>query len=91
MARVSKAHGSLVMGQVNHPGRQCQDKMNPDPISASDIQLEAGAMGMTFGKPRAATQEDIDGFVNGWAHVAEYLDKCGYDGIQLHAGLSRDT
>lgn len=84
MAKQSKAHGSLVMGQVNHPGRQVADRMNPNPVSPSDVHLDIETMGMTFAKPRAATQEDIDGFIEGWAHAAEYLEKAGYDGIQLH-------
>jgi 2,4-dienoyl-CoA reductase-like NADH-dependent reductase (Old Yellow Enzyme family) len=41
-------------------------------------------MGMTFGKPRAATEEDIANVIEGFAHAAEYLEKAGYDGIQLH-------
>ena len=91
MATQSKAHGSLVMGQVNHPGRQVQDKMNPHPVSPSDIQLEGEVMGMHFGKPRTATQEDVDGFIEGWAHAAEYLERAGYDGIQLHCGTYIDN
>lgn len=41
-------------------------------------------MGMTFAKPRAATEEDIKNVIEGFAHAAEYLEKAGYDGIQLH-------
>lgn len=41
-------------------------------------------MGMEFAKPRAATQEDINKVIDGFAHAAEYLEKAGYDGIQLH-------
>jgi 2,4-dienoyl-CoA reductase-like NADH-dependent reductase (Old Yellow Enzyme family) len=41
-------------------------------------------MGMTFGKPRAATAEDIAQVTEGFAHAAEFLDKAGYDGIELH-------
>jgi 2,4-dienoyl-CoA reductase-like NADH-dependent reductase (Old Yellow Enzyme family) len=39
---------------------------------------------MTFGKPRAATTEDIANIIEGFAHAAEYLEKAGYDGIELH-------
>lgn len=39
---------------------------------------------MKFAKPRAATQEDINQIIEGFAHCAEYLEKAGYDGIQLH-------
>lgn len=39
---------------------------------------------MTFAKPRAATLEDIQNIVNGFAHAAVYLEKAGFDGVQLH-------
>ena len=42
-------------------------------------------MGLNFAKPHAASQVEINHIVNGFAHAAEYLDKAGYDGIQLHA------
>lgn len=42
-------------------------------------------MGMTFAKPRAASQKDIDAVIDGFAHAAEFLEKAGYDGIELHA------
>lgn len=41
-------------------------------------------MGLTFNKPRPATQEDINSIVDKFAHAAEYLEKAGFDGIQLH-------
>jgi 2,4-dienoyl-CoA reductase-like NADH-dependent reductase (Old Yellow Enzyme family) len=73
MAAEAKRHGSLCIGQVNHPGRQVAEHLQAHPISASDVQLEGNNMGMTFGKPKAASQEDINGLIEGWAHAAEYL------------------
>ena len=84
LATQSKKHGSLIVAQVSHPGRQVSDKVQKHPISASDVQLSVNLMGMTFAKPRAATEEDIKNIIEGFAHAAEYLDKAGYDGIQLH-------
>ncbi|KIV89106.1 hypothetical protein PV10_08710 [Exophiala mesophila] len=83
MATQAKAHGSLITGQVSHPGRQVAADVNDDPISASDVHM-AEAIGMKFAKPHAASQEEIDHIVNQFAHAAEYLYKAGYDGIQLH-------
>lgn len=40
MAEASKAHGSLIVAQVSHPGRQCENRIQPNPVSASDVQLE---------------------------------------------------
>lgn len=86
LAKAARAHGSLCIGQVNHPGRQVQDRLQPHPISASDVRLDpkGGFMGMTFGKPRAMTQEDINELIDGFAHTAEFLERAGYDGMQLH-------
>jgi 2,4-dienoyl-CoA reductase-like NADH-dependent reductase (Old Yellow Enzyme family) len=42
-------------------------------------------MYMTFAKPHAASQEEINRVIDGFAHAAEFLEKAGYDGIQLHA------
>ena len=85
MAAAGKKHGSLLVGQVNHPGRQVSSKFQKNPISASSVQLEGRIMGATFEKPRAATKDDIDNIVNGFAHAAEFLERAGYDGIQLNA------
>ncbi|KAF4450666.1 hypothetical protein F53441_6327 [Fusarium austroafricanum] len=84
LAAATKKDGSLFIGQLNHPGRQVQYKDNPVAISASDVQLEP-KMGMTFGKPHAATKEEIAQIIEGFAHAAEYLEKAGFDGIELHA------
>ncbi|OTB16450.1 hypothetical protein K445DRAFT_316726 [Daldinia sp. EC12] len=83
MAKAAKAHGSLVVGQVTHPGRQLSARIRKDTISASAIQ-HPPKMGTEYAKPREATKEDIARAVDGFAHAAEYLDKSGYDGIQLH-------
>ena len=42
-------------------------------------------LGLTFNKPRAANEEDIKAVIHAFAHAAEYLEKSGFDGIQLHA------
>lgn len=39
LAKGAKADGSLLVGQVNHPGRQVEARVNPVAISASDVQL----------------------------------------------------
>ncbi|KAJ6104439.1 hypothetical protein N7523_010759 [Penicillium sp. IBT 18751x] len=84
LATAGKAAGMLIVAQVGHPGRQTPQYLQPNPISASDVQVKGDPMGMTFGKPRAATEEDIANIIDGFAHAAEYLDKAGFDGMQLH-------
>lgn len=84
LATEAKKHGSLIVAQVSHPGRQVAQNINPNPISASDVQLEGDVLGMTFGKPRAMEKKDFDAVIGGFAHAAEFLYKAGYDGVQLH-------
>lgn len=84
IATAGKAHGSLIVAQVSHAGRQVSETIQKHPISASDIQLVSAAMGTTYAKPRAATKEDIDTVIRGFTHAAVYLEKAGFDGIQLH-------
>ncbi|KAI9802715.1 MAG: hypothetical protein M1825_002737 [Sarcosagium campestre] len=84
LGQAAKAHGSLIVAQLSHPGRQCESRIQADPISASDKQLEGNVMGMTFNKPHAASQQEIDDVVDGFAHAAEFLHKAGYDGVELH-------
>ncbi|UKZ94489.1 uncharacterized protein TrAFT101_009361 [Trichoderma asperellum] len=83
LASESKKHGSLVYPQLSHPGRQVQEAIQPNPISASDVQLVIPAMG-TFAKPRPMEKADFDRVINEFAHAAEYSYKAGFDGVQLH-------
>lgn len=54
------------------------------PDSASDVRVNTSVSGNEFGIPRPATENDISGIVEGFAHAAEYLEKAGFDGIELH-------
>ncbi|KAF4449583.1 hypothetical protein F53441_7150 [Fusarium austroafricanum] len=85
MATETKKSGSLLIAQVSHAGRQVEEWIQPNPISASDVQLVSGGFsGKTYGAPRPATKEDIANVINGFAHAAEFLEKAGFDGIELH-------
>jgi hypothetical protein len=81
LATAAKAHGSLIAGQVSHPGRQSPHQIQKNPISASDVQLEGSylhihrwssanyatgkVMGMQFAKPHPASQEEINNVIDG--------------------------
>ncbi|ORY59479.1 uncharacterized protein BCR38DRAFT_460207 [Pseudomassariella vexata] len=81
---LGRAGGTLLLGQPNHPGRQIRDELQPNPVGASDIQLVKGYYGVKFGKPHAASIEEIHEIRDSFIHCAVYLDKAGFDGIQLH-------
>ncbi|KIW67447.1 hypothetical protein PV04_06697 [Phialophora macrospora] len=69
LASQAKRQGSLISGQVSHPGRQTDSRLQAHPLSASDIQLQE-IMGKSFAKPRPASQEDIDTVVAVFLHAA---------------------
>jgi len=41
-------------------------------------------MGMEFNKPRSATSKDIARVTDGSSRAAEFLEKAGYNSIELH-------
>lgn len=85
LASFGKKHGSLIVAQVSHPGRQTSGTLQPHPISASEVPLLGSPLGIPFARPRAATKDDIAQVVEGFVHAAVYLEKAGFDGIQLHS------
>lgn len=62
----AKAHGSLFIAQMSHPGRQGGAALNPNPVSASDVQLKIEWAGNKFNQPRALTIPEIKSMVQDW-------------------------
>lgn len=58
IALAARAHGSLAIVQISHAGRQVIEAVNPNPVSAGDVQLKP-SKGMMFGEPTALTKEGI--------------------------------
>lgn len=85
VAQQAKRAGSLVLAQLSHPGRQVAAEIQPNPVSASAVPMKGPKFGMTFAEPHAASHEEICELVDAFAHAAEFLEKAGYDGVQLHA------
>lgn len=86
LAAAAKRDGSLIIGEVAHPGGQLFARIRKDTVAPSAIQIPARDMYGSYAVPREATQADIDHVVAGFAHVATYLAKAGFDGIALHGG-----
>ncbi|KAN0060424.1 hypothetical protein ACQY0O_007754 [Thecaphora frezii] len=82
--QAAKAKGSLVVAQLTHAGRQTNYDINPEPVSSSDVQCMP-VMGMSFGKPRPMTLEEIHELPKRFAFAARVLAEAGADGVQLHA------
>lgn len=74
-------HGSLIVAQINHCGRQ----MNPEAIgvkealSASDVRDK-----VMLTKPRAMTRAEIARTVEEFAAAALRAKQAGFDGVQVH-------
>lgn len=56
MATEGKRHGCLMVGQISHPGRQVSEDIQPNPVSASDVQLKGDVMGMKFAQVSEGAQ-----------------------------------
>lgn len=78
----AKAHGSLIVAQLSHPGRQGNKYLNPNPISASDVHLAIKWAGNEFNKPRPMTVPEIKQMVKYWGETAYLCYKAGFDGVQ---------
>ncbi|KAI1462670.1 NADH oxidase [Annulohypoxylon moriforme] len=86
LAAAGKRGGSVFLAQLNHPGRQTEFALQENPVSASDVQLTKGIGALyAFGKPHPATLNEIADIKTAFVFAATYLEKAGFDGIQLHA------
>ncbi|WP_084396216.1 NADH:flavin oxidoreductase/NADH oxidase family protein [Henriciella aquimarina] len=78
----AKAEGAKVWMQISHAGRQTPKLVNPEPLSASDVQLNLP--GGQFGKPRAMTEQEIHQTIQRFAECAAVAKETGFDGVQVH-------
>lgn len=95
LGEAGKAHGSLMIGQINHPGRLAYSAVQKKPVSASAVPVKASLDAfksneladaiLSYAPPHAATLAEIDAIIDGFAHAAEFLSKAGWDGIQIQA------
>ncbi|KAG2113528.1 uncharacterized protein F5147DRAFT_48895 [Suillus discolor] len=83
VARAAKSQGSLVIGQLSHPGRQVSINIQPYPEAPSDVE-QPSIGGVLFGQPMPLTKDGIKDIVNRFAYAAFVLHRAGFDGVQLH-------
>ncbi|WP_413903701.1 NADH:flavin oxidoreductase/NADH oxidase family protein [Candidatus Skiveiella danica] len=81
-AQTVREGGSQLWAQISHPGRQCPRLANLTPLAPSEIQLD---MAGNFGKPRAATEADIQDIIGRYAQTAALVKEAGLDGVQVHS------
>ncbi len=81
-AKAVHENGSQLWAQVSHPGRQCPRLVNLTPLAPSQVQLNIVG---NFGKPRAATEADIQNIVDRFATTAGLVQEAGFHGVQIHS------
>ncbi|MFO0714787.1 MAG: NADH:flavin oxidoreductase/NADH oxidase family protein [Sandaracinus sp.] len=82
-ARAGKAHGSAMIAQISHPGRQVSRFVAPTPLAPSDgpaVKLMAA-----FGRPRAMTEAEIEDAIERFARTSSLAREAGFDGVEIHA------
>lgn len=85
-AQASKSGGSACFVQLSHPGRQVFKTLNTEGVSASATKVDAGKLGnKMFAKSRALTESEIEDLIQCFADSAQAAQKCGFDGVQIHA------
>jgi 2,4-dienoyl-CoA reductase-like NADH-dependent reductase (Old Yellow Enzyme family) len=82
-ASAAKAGGARIMVQLSHAGRQTPRQVNPQPLSASDVQLDIA--GNLAGRPRAMTESEIADVIGRFATATKVCREAGFDGVQIHA------
>ena len=92
-AKVSKAGGSIFIGQVSNAGlkvNQYTVDLTVGPNAGPAGVIPKGSTRKRSGlempaEARACTVDDFDLFVKKWVHTAKVLNECGWDGMQVHA------
>lgn len=76
----AKSRGAIVLPQLQYPGRQVPEFLNPEPRSASDVQLKP-CLNKTYGKPKPFSIKEIEELTERYVWAAKVLAKAGADGI----------
>ncbi len=83
IARAAKAHGALIVVQLNHAGRQTQKAINRSPKAPSDVGLKMG--NGRFATPTPLAEAEIERTINAFVNAARVCEQTGFDGVQIHA------
>ena len=81
----AKSHGSKVVMQINHPGRQVFKNMGGKVLSPSDVALNMGKHSKLFSQPTPMSEHDIEEVISRFAETAKLAEQAGFDGVEIHA------
>ena len=77
-----ESHSCHFLAQLSHAGRQSSVFSTRKPVSASNVQLKKMRL---FGKPIPLTDSAIEDVVDRFVYAAEFCQKAGFTGLQIHA------
>lgn len=81
-ARAGSQAGSVMVMQINHPGRVAVAPLYRRPVGPS--ALRPGALGFNLRKPRALTLAEIADLRRRFARTAQLAVAAGFAGVQVH-------
>jgi len=76
-------HGSKIIVQLSHAGRQSNGMVNMNPVGPGNIRIDVPKD--MIGKPRALTEIEIQDVVSRMTNAAKFCKECGFDGVQIHS------
>lgn len=83
-AAAGTADNTLLLMQINHPGKQSPKDLSPAPVAPSAVPL-GGGMAKFFNPPKALDDNDILMLIERFGKAAAIAEKAGFSGVQIHA------
>ncbi|MCH9779820.1 MAG: oxidoreductase, partial [Alphaproteobacteria bacterium] len=81
IAKAGKRHGTKMLMQLAHSGRQTPEAINPHPVSISDLRLDLPG----YGVPIQATDAMLHDIIGKFVRSALRAQQAGFDGVEIHA------
>lgn len=82
-ARAGTRNGTVLIMQINHPGRQTPRRVCEAPIAPSAVPLKLPES--AFARPRAMTAEEVVDVIARFTHAAKVAQETGFHGVQVHS------
>jgi len=85
--KAAKSRGAIFLPQLQFPGRQVPEFLNPNPKSSSDQHL-GPCLNKTYGRPSPLTKDEIKDLIRRYVWASEVLHNAGADGIIVWSRLT---
>lgn len=82
-ARAGTRNDTVLIMQINHPGRQTPRRVCEQPVAPSAVPLKLPES--AFARPRALTGAEVEDVVARFTHAAKVAQETGFHGVQVHS------